>query len=55
MSLQWWQEVIQTRHHVIWAGMSVMYVCLSAQRMGLLSWAGWLLCLTGVSQFLEMT
>lgn len=28
MSLQWWQEVIQIRHHVIWAGMSVcMYVC----------------------------
>jgi hypothetical protein len=27
MSLRWWQEVIQNRHHVIWAGMCVMYVC----------------------------
>lgn len=28
MSLQWWQEVIQTRHHVIWAGIEC-YVRLS--------------------------
>lgn len=27
MSLRWWQEVIQIRHHVIWAGMRVcMYI-----------------------------
>lgn len=35
MSLRWWQEVIQIRHHVIWAGMRVcMYVCMYIRMYG---------------------
>lgn len=53
MSLQWWQEVIQIRHHVIWAGMCVcMYVYVYACTNGRMyttdgcPGAGWLPCLT---------